>query len=101
MKGAEKRMEAQTTMQGRMVKCYHLPIEEIEDLNVKYEAAKEKLNTFGHRLAGRLESELEFTQLLQSTKVFKKLTKCMLDYVETCEKVGLSRWGVDKSLENH
>jgi hypothetical protein len=90
MKGTEKRMKAQTTMFGRMVKCYNLPLDEVADLNTKYETAKEKLNSFGHRLAGRLESELEFTQLLQSTNIFKKITDCMLDYVDTCENVNLT-----------
>ena len=100
MKGTEKRMKAQTTMFGRMVKCYNLPLDEVADLNTKYETAKEKLNSFGHRLAGRLESELEFTQLLQSTNIFKKITDCMLDYVDTCEKVSLYNFNFNTGSRN-
>lgn len=80
---------AQTTMFGRMVKCYNLPHNEIKDLNDKYEENKNKLNSMAPRLAGRLESELEFTELLQSTDIFKSITKCMSDYIDTCEQVGL------------
>lgn len=82
-------MMAQTTMFGRMVKCYNLPHNEIKDLNDKYEENKNKLNSMAPRLAGRLESELEFTELLQSTDIFKSITKCMSDYIDTCEQVGL------------
>ena len=82
-------MLSQTTMFGRMVKCYNLPMDEIKELNNKYEENKNKLNSMGSRLAGRLQSELEFTELLQTTNIFKNITQCMSDYIETCQQVGL------------
>ena len=51
------KMKAQTTMFGRMVKKYEMPLEAIEDINLRYEEEKTKLNSFGSRLAGRLDSE--------------------------------------------
>jgi hypothetical protein len=89
-------MESQTLVFGRVVKKYILPLEEIEELNSKYEVAKKNLNTFGHRLAGRLESELEFTPILQSTKIYKSLCKCMGDYLKILNQVGL----IDNSHKN-
>ena len=56
-------MKAKTTVFGRILKCYNLPLEEVNDLNIQYEKEKSKLNSFGHRLAGRLDSELEFNTI--------------------------------------
>tara|TARA_R100001143_G_scaffold50274_1_gene45222 strand:- start:3055 stop:3663 length:609 start_codon:yes stop_codon:yes gene_type:complete len=90
-------MKSQTTIFGRMVKRYDLPQEVIDDLNYQYELQKQKLNSFGTRLAGRLESELEFTHLLRETKASKNLVDCMNDYIETLEKVDL--YGGNKNLK--
>ena len=91
-------MKAQTTAFGRIIKRYDLPLEGINDLNSKYEEAKEKLNSFGHRLAGRLNTELEFTNLLQSTKLFKDIIECMKDYMETLEKINLYKDSKDLNI---
>jgi len=82
-------MKAQTNVFGRIVKSYSLPLEAIDDLNNKYEKWKNKLPSFGPRLAGRLDSELQFTNLLEETKISKYLVDCMHDYVDTLEKVNL------------
>ena len=89
MKRAEKRMKAQTNVFGRMVKRYDMPLEAIDDLNHKYEEHKKNLNSFGPRLAGRLDSELEFTSLLGQTKIAKSIGECINDYVDTSEKLGI------------
>ena len=49
-------MKAKTTVFGRILKCYNLPLEEVNDLNIQYEKEKSKLNSFGHRLAGRFNT---------------------------------------------
>ena len=82
-------MKAQTTMFGKIVKCYNLPKESVDNLNDKYEKEKNKLKSFGYRLAGRVDSELEFTRLLGETKISKHIVDCMHDYVDTLEKVNL------------
>ena len=89
MKGTEKRMKAQTNIFGRMVKCYNLPLDEITELNNKYESKKQELNSFGSTLAGRLDSELDFTHLLGETKISQKIVDCMTDYIDTLVKVNL------------
>jgi len=96
MKEVEKRMKSQTIIFGKIVKCYDLPLDSIEDLNNRYEKLKTKLHSFGSRLAGRLESELEFTNLLEETKISKYLVDCMHDYVDMLEKV--SKIGKKKPL---
>ena len=89
MKETEKRMKAQTTAFGRIVKRYDLSLEDINDLNTRYEAHKKKLNSFGPRLAGRLDSELEFTHLLGETNISKSIVDCMNDYMETLSQINL------------
>jgi hypothetical protein len=90
-------MKSQTTVFGRMIKRYDIPLEAIDDLNNKYEKHKEKLNSFGPRLAGRINSEKEITHLMRETKVSKYIVDCMNDYVETLEKVNL--FSGNKELE--
>ena len=87
MKGAEKRMKAQTNVFGRVVKRYDMPLEAIDDLNIKYEEHREKLKSMGPRLAGRLDSELEFTHHISKTIIAKHIVDCMNDYIETLEKI--------------
>ena len=87
MKGAEKRMKAQTNVFGRVVKRYNMPLEAIDDLNIKYEAHRKELKSFGPRLAGRLDSELEFTHNISKTIIAKHIVDCMNDYIETLEKI--------------
>ena len=85
----EKRMKAETLVFGRLVKRYELPIDAINDLNSRYEAHKKELKSFGTRLAGRLDSELEFTHLLQETQISKNIVDCIDDYCETLIKTNL------------
>ena len=87
MKVIEKRMKAQTNVFGRMVKRYDMPLEAIDDLNHRYEEHKKNLDSFGPRLAGRLDSELEFTHHIGKTKISKNIVDCMNDYIETLEKI--------------
>ena len=89
MKGIEKRMKTQTNVFGKIVKRYDIPLDAIADLNEKYEQRKENLESFGPRLAGRMESELRFTDFMGETKVAKHIVDCMNDYIETLEKVNL------------
>ena len=76
-------MKAQTTFFGRVVKKYEMPSDSIKDINFKYEKEKEKLNSFGHRLAGRLDSELDITAMLGETKIAQDIVDCMSDYIDT------------------
>ena len=82
-------MLSQTTLFGRVVKRYDMPLDAIDDLNNKYEEYKKNLKSFGPRLAGRLDSELGFTEHLGKTKIAKHIVDCMNDYIETLEKVNL------------
>ena len=82
-------MKAQTNVFGRVIKRYHMPLDAIDDLNNKYEERKKELGSFGPRLAGRLNSELEFTHLIGETKIAKNIVDCMNDYIETLDKINL------------
>ena len=89
MKETEKRMEAQTNVFGRVVKRYDMSLDDINDLNNKYEAHRKELKSFGPRLAGRLDSEREFTHHIGQTKIAKHIVDCMEDYIETLDKINL------------
>lgn len=82
-------MKAATTAFGKIVKCYELPDSAIKDLNTQYEKHKKELNSFGHRLAGRLDSELDFTHLIGETQIAKHIVDCMNDYIDTLRKINL------------
>ena len=82
-------MKSKTNIFGRVVRKYDMPLDAIDDLNNKYEAYKKKLNSFGPRLAGRIDSELEFTHLIGETQISKNIVDCMNDYIETLDNVGL------------
>ena len=89
MKETEKRMKAQTTAFGRIVKRYDMSLDDIDDLNNKYEEHRKELASMGPRLAGRLDSEREFTHHISKTTIAKHIVDCMNDYIETLEKINL------------
>ena len=77
------RFNNHTTIHGRVVKAYELPLNEIEELNLLYEKEKKNLLSHSHILAGRLKSELEFRDFLPKTKIYKSLVECMNDYMNS------------------
>tara|TARA_Y100001963_G_scaffold25137_1_gene34051 strand:+ start:2419 stop:3033 length:615 start_codon:yes stop_codon:yes gene_type:complete len=70
-----------TTIHGRVVKAYELPVKEIDDLNKVYEKEKKSLASHSKILAGRLKSELEFSEFLPKTKIYPSIVECMNDYM--------------------
>ena len=50
------------------------------------EEHREKLKSMGPRLAGRLDSEKEFTDQFGETQISKHIVDCMNDFIETQEK---------------
>ena len=73
----------------RFVAKFTVPKKYIKDLNLRYENAKTHLNSYGARLAGRLDSELNMMTVIQSTTAFKKLSSFIDDYINTCKKYKL------------
>jgi uncharacterized protein (TIGR02466 family) len=80
-------MTSQTFLFGKILKKYKISKKDIYDLNKTYKNTYDSLNSFGHRLAGRLNSELEFTRILETTTIFPKLCKCITDYINEYEKM--------------
>ena len=76
---------------GRIVCKYKVPQEFVDDINQKYEDALENTNlltSHGKNLAGRLDSELNILPIIQSSRIFKFITQCMSDYINTCVEHG-------------
>ena len=89
MKEVEKRMKSETVAFGRILKKYEIGLDLIDDLNLKYEAHKKNLNSFGKRLAGRLDCELEFTDKISECKIAPTIVDCMNDYIESIENLNI------------
>ena len=68
---------------GKIIGKYKIPLDIIDDLNVRYEKAKSHLSSYSPRLAGRLNSELDLMGIISNAKGFKKITECMDDYMKT------------------
>ena len=64
----------------RFVAKFTVPKKYIKDLNLRYENAKTHLNSYGARLAGRLDSELNMMGLIDKTEGFNYIVKCMNKY---------------------
>ena len=91
-------MKSDTFVLDRIIKRYRVPQLHIKEFNKKYDKVKKNLGSYGPRLAGRLEEELEFTPILQQTKAFPFITKCMDDYINACANFHLLPRG-SKHLE--
>ena len=81
---------------GRIVCKYKIDQDLIDDINEKYEDALKNTNlllSHGKNLAGRLDSEMNVLPILQSAKIFKKITQCMSDFIDTSIKHGLCKPG--------
>lgn len=88
-----------TIVFGQVVKEYQLPLEEIEQLNNFYEEKKEELDSYNERLAGRLDSELDFTKLIVECDVYQSIVDCMSDYMNSCKVLYDSTDSRDINLE--
>jgi len=84
-----ERMKSETIVHGRIIKKYKLSKDEIDDLNRKYENAKKGLNSYSPRLAGRIKSELEFTNILESTTAFSTIADYISNYINSSQNFHL------------
>ena len=75
-------MKSSTQVFGRIVDSYKISLDKVNELNDVYDKAKSSLSSYGPKLAGRLESELNFTKLIESTNMFKTLVNCMQDHLK-------------------
>ena len=85
----KKTLMEELLIYGKIIGKYKLDLEHINDINKKYEKAKDHLSSYGPRLAGRLDSELNMMTVIQSTTAFKKLSSFIDDYINTCKKYKL------------
>ena len=74
-------MISKTIVSCRIIKKYKIPLNQVEELNKKYEDNKHSLESKGAKLAGRLDSELESTKVIQSLPIFETIKKCMNEYM--------------------
>lgn len=81
---------------GRIVCKYKIDRDLIDDVNQKYEEALKQTNlltSYGKHLAGRLDSELGLLPIIKKCKIFKRITECMSDYIDTLIEHGLCPLG--------
>ena len=72
-------MESTTIVQGKIIRKYQLPLEEINQLNTMFEQEKHKLESLSKRLAGNIKTELRVNDLLPHTSIIHTIYKCMQD----------------------
>ena len=82
MEGTEKRMKEKIITDSFFIGHYTIANKYIKDLNKRYEAAKDGLKSYGPKLAGRLDSELEMLNIIQSTDSFPQIVKCMEKHIK-------------------
>ena len=82
-------MKKNIVIEGRFISKFTVPKEYIKDLNIRYEKAKKHLTSYGPRLAGRLDSELNMMTLIERTKAFNFIVKCMNDHLRISEEFGV------------
>ena len=95
-KKKKKRIYESMFVFGRIVCKYKIEQDLIDDINQKYEDALKNTNlltSYGKNLAGRLDSELNILPILQGAKIFKKITQCMSDFINTSIEYGLCEPG--------
>jgi hypothetical protein len=81
---------SKTIVSGRIIKKYKIPLNQVEELNKKYEDNKHSLESKGAKLAGRLDSELESTKVIQSLPIFETIKKCMNEYMMSLNHFSLT-----------
>lgn len=72
-------MKSKTFIYDRIIKLYSMPKSHLKEFNNRYTAIKKQLKSSGPDLAGRIDQELNFTHILEQTKAFPFLMKCMSD----------------------
>ena len=74
-------MISKTFVDGKILKKYKVPIDEVNELNTIYELEKNKLGSKGSKLAGRIDSELDVTTFIENTKIYKTLIKYISEFI--------------------
>ena len=74
-------MISKTFVDGKILKKYKVPIDEVNELNTIYELEKNKLGSKGSKLAGRVDSELDVTTFIENTKIYKTLIKYISEFI--------------------
>ena len=82
-------MKKEILVSGHFVSKFKIPKKDIDDLNNRYEKAKAHLNSYGSKLAGRLDSELNMMGIINQTQAFKSIVKCMDDHIKTSQKFNI------------
>jgi hypothetical protein len=91
-----KKIHNEMLVFGRIVCKYEIEQDLIDDINQKYEDTLKTTNLLtskGKDLAGRLDSELDILPILQTSKIFKRITQCMSDFIDTSIQHGLCQPG--------
>ena len=77
----QESMTSKTFVNGRIIKRYKIPLDEIDELNKEFDKQKSKLEDKGPKLAGRIDTELQVTDIMPNLKIMKSLQKNMHDYM--------------------
>lgn len=86
---SEESMKSKTLVNGTIVKKYEIPLEEIEQLNNRFEEEKSKLLSKSKKLAGRINTELDASTFIQELNIYKSLITSINEYIMASNHYGL------------
>tara|TARA_R100001509_G_scaffold163434_1_gene137933 strand:+ start:801 stop:1472 length:672 start_codon:yes stop_codon:yes gene_type:complete len=86
-------------VQGKIIRKYELPYDEIDELNTLFEKEKDKLESFSKRLAGNIKTELKVNDLLTRTSIINSIYKCMQDC--TLQNSKLTHLPINESIKDY
>mgnify|MGYP003137151467 FL=1 len=75
-------MSKSKIIQGKFVNKYKVPLDQIEDFNIKYDNLKKSLPSHGPNLAGAIKTELGITNFFQTMDLYDTLVANIQDFIK-------------------
>jgi len=72
-------VQSTAIVQGKIIRKYELPLDEINELNIMFDKEKHKLESLSKRLAGNIKTELRVNDLLPRASIIHNIYECMQD----------------------
>ena len=92
-------MQSTAIVQGKIIRKYELPLDEINELNIMFDKEKHKLESLSKRLAGNIKTELRVNDLLPRASIIHNIYECMQDC--TVENSKLTYESINENIKDY
>ena len=75
-------MSKSKIIQGKFVNKYKVPLDQIDDFNIKYDNLKKSLPSHGPNLAGAIKTEFGITNFFQTMDLYDTLVTNIQDFIK-------------------